>query len=268
MLRMLLDAHSDLAIPAETAWFAPVARSRFHGEAHPHQVFCDVVCAMPTFADTGLDESAVRARIEELNPFDPGDALRALGTMYAQNHGKPRWGDKSPANVIAIPAIRALLPESRIVHLIRDVRDVVASFRGVWFRPAETVEGIATDWVVRVMAARASGVGHDWYMELRYEDLVEEPEHWLRRICTHAELEFQPAMLEAHRRAAGRLAELTAFRSDFGVTREQRISLHAPTTRPPSTDSVDRWRNDLTPGEVTRIESVAGHLRASLGYRD
>ena len=53
--------------------------------------------------------------------------MRAFFDAYADAQGKPRWGDKTPAYMLAVQRIGRTLPESRFIHLIRDGRDVALS---------------------------------------------------------------------------------------------------------------------------------------------
>ncbi|MGH9062440.1 MAG: sulfotransferase family protein, partial [Acidimicrobiales bacterium] len=69
-----------------------------------------------------------------------------------------------------------MLPECRVVHLIRDGRDVAASLVaagtswGSSWAPRQ-VGAAARWWRERVLAARGAGLGPDRYLEVRYEDL-------------------------------------------------------------------------------------------------
>src|SRR3546814_7640869 len=61
--------------------------------------------------------------------------------------GKPRWGDKTPFYTPDIDIIRRVFPDAKIVHLVRDGRDVVLSQRSivdVW-EPAEAGVGLAVE---------------------------------------------------------------------------------------------------------------------------
>ena len=84
------------------------------------------------------------------------------------------------------------------------------------------------------------------YLEVRYEDLVGETEATLRQICDFIELHFDPAMLDYHRRAGHRLAEMNRDldNGDNGPVRtaDNRLAAHALTTEPPNTDRCGRWR--------------------------
>lgn len=267
LLRMLLDAHPDLAIPAETAWIPQLALLPDGPGDALRRRFADLVTGFPTFPDLGLTPEAVRRALVAVEPFTIAGGLRQVGWLYAASRGKARWGDKSPAHTTAVGAIHALLPEARVIHLIRDGRDVVTSVRDLWFRPARTLEGLAADWRARVQAARSAGQGQPWYLEVRYEDLVQDPDRVLRSIGEHCALSMSAEVEEAGRRVRRRLGEVGPAHTDPTITRSDRMALHARTARPPGTERVGRWRVDLGPRDAARVERVAGELLEELGYR-
>jgi hypothetical protein len=58
---------------------------------------------------------------------ETGSALRAFYRLYAERHGRARFGDKTPKYLTKMRRIAALLPEATFVHLVRDGRDVALS---------------------------------------------------------------------------------------------------------------------------------------------
>src|SRR3546814_17783449 len=78
---------------------------------------------------------------------DYRDFVDAIFRCYADAQGKPRWGDKTPFYTPDIDIIRRVFPDAKIVHLVRDGRDVVLSQRSivdVW-EPAEAGVGLAVE---------------------------------------------------------------------------------------------------------------------------
>src|SRR4029450_6951764 len=101
--------------------------------------------------------------------------------------------------------LERVFPDARYVHLVRDGRDAALSFFEMRRRPRFNVArprglaSFASHWRLEVEGARQRGSRlAPRYPELRYEDLVREPETELRRICDFLELEFEPAMLAYH----------------------------------------------------------------------
>jgi hypothetical protein len=268
LLRLMLDAHPALAIPPETH-FVPALIESFRSGTPARDALVDAVTAQPSWRDLGFDEDALGDVLG--GHSDPAEAIRAFFGAYAERHGKPRWGDKTPVYIESIATIGAALPEAHFVHLIRDGRDVAVSRRARAAKrgrePTPAAEEAAT-WKRRIEGAREQGDAVAHYREWRYEDLVAEAEPVLREICEYVELPFEPAMLDYHRHAAERLSELSDLESKKGKVRprSERIEAHALTSEPPREDRLGRWRTELSADEIAAFESVAGDLLGELGY--
>jgi hypothetical protein len=270
LLRLLLDAHSELSIPPETGWLAAATQLPRQGEAARAALF-DLVTGWPQWGDLGLPSDAVRAALRRLEPFALDEGVRAIFRLYAERHAKPRWGDKTPGYALHLEAIRRLLPESRFVHLIRDGRDVAVSVRGLWFSGERGVAEIARDWRDRILAARTQAQRAEGYLELRYEDLVTEPGRELASVCRFVDLSYEPMMLEAWRGAPTRLAEHGPGYDRSGgivVEREVRLRQQASVTRPIDASLVGGWRGALSAAELADFRAAAGDLLEELGYPD
>jgi hypothetical protein len=107
-------------------------------------------------------------------------------------------------------------------------------------------------------------------MELRYEDLVTDPESELRRLCEFIELDFRPEMLAYHERAEERLAEiakpLEAEEGKIGIEADRRVAAHQRVTEPVSADRVAVWKREMSEEDQAEFENKAGELLAELGY--
>jgi hypothetical protein len=183
LLRFMLCASGVLAIPPETA-FIP----RLAAKTDPVG-FLAALTAFPTWEDFGLAPEDIRLP----DPFTPAGGLRAFYAAYAARHGTTRAGDKTPVYLGHMPLIAQLFPEAVFVHIIRDGRDVAASWSETWFAPDSDPHALLDRWVAQITAARAAGAGLRVH-ELRYEDLVLQPEATLRSLCDVIDLTFDPAM--------------------------------------------------------------------------
>ena len=276
LLRLMLDAHPDLAIPPETHFLPRLIKMSQERDAGAADIL-EVITNHPRWPDFGLDPQALRARIERIEPFDVGDAVRAFYRLYAERQGKPRWGDKSPNYVMRMRRINRVLPEARFIHLIRDGRDVVLSLTERTWGPGEVAEA-AERWAQDIRKARRQlrrPLNPIWWkripkcIEVRYEDLVTDPEPHLRRVCEFIELPWDDDMLAFHERAGERMREVIRdFKSRRGhqFTAEERHVQHELVSQPPTTDRVGRWRTEMAPADRATFEERAGDLLAELGY--
>lgn len=272
LLRLMLDAHPDLAIPPETG-FVVAASALDASTSDLRARFLDTVTAFPPQApnweDFGLAREALAEAVQALEPFTVANGLRAFYRLYAQRLGKPRWGEKTPDYSLHIGTIAALLPEARFVHLIRDGRDVAASWRQQWFSPGHEPEVLARAWTDRVRAARGAGLGRTHYVEVFYEDLVARPEPVLRHLCDFLDLHWSDQLLNHQERAPRRLEEHRTRLSLDGTviaSHAQRLRQQRRTMERPGTGRIGSWREELSEDEVRRFERVAGGLLVELGY--
>lgn len=271
LLRFMLDAHSDLAIPPETA-FLRLGPELVERNVTVDEFFRAIVgfpATAPAWRDFGIAEEAFREALAQLVPFTVADGFRTFYRLYASRFHKSRWGDKTPLYCKAIELIRQVLPEAQFIHIIRDGRDAALSLRKMWFSPGHDIETQAAYWRDCVRAARGAGHGRTDYLELRYEALVERPEAVLQETCRFIDLDYQETMLDYYTRTPDRLAEHgTRLRADGTplVARERRLDQVKLTTSPPDPSRVYAWKREMPVEEQRRFSLVAGDLLQELGY--
>ncbi len=254
----MLDAHPALAIGPET---------QFVPELIDLEEPVGSIIGARTWSDFGLDpqEFSRRAAGRDLT-----GVLRAFYSLYAESQNKPRWGEKTPAYVRHMDAIATVLPEARFIHLIRDGRDVALSRRKRGMGADKPMAKTANLWRRRIEDAREQARKLDGrYEELRYEDLVADPEPHLRRICEFIELDFDSAMLRHDENAAERLGELgdlDARGARQARDAEERASAHSRAKRAATTERTGAWRTEMSPHDRREFEDVAGPLLRELGY--
>jgi hypothetical protein len=267
LLRLQLDAHPELALPAETG-FGGVAR-RLEGSAVTRDELLDALTGMPTWVDLAMSRDELGDLLAGVEDGDLTAGLRAFYRGYAAARGKTRYGDKTPGHAADMEVLARVLPEAHFIHIIRDGRDVAASLRGLPFAPGDGgMAAIAAAWRDTIWRARRAAAHLPHYTEVRYEDLVREPERVLRELCDSLALEFAPEMLRAHERAHERLGEMrSATVGPEGLVRlPDGTEVVARTLRPPQVDRIGRWRHALSDYEVTRFERFAGGALVQNGY--
>ena len=242
LLRDLIRSHPAFEIPGESH-FIP---SLYRGWPDP--------LSGPTagrLARRILALRWVRAWELDLNPSDfahcrtYAELVARLYGACASRAGKPRWGDKTPEYVLEVPVLRRLFPNCRVLHIYRDGRDVWRSWREISVGPANAYVA-ARRWVRFVTAGRAAARQDPAAcMEIRYENLLAEPEAILRAVCSFLDEPFHEAMTRPEPPPPG------AARSLPGAI---------------SRANAGRWRTDLPERERRAFEAVAGPTLAALGY--
>ena len=266
LLRMMLDAHPEMAIPPETHFIPDLKQFVAGGGATPESTVAFLV-SQPRWDDFGLDPGELLARLAGRR-VRTKRVLKAFFGLYAEKRGKRRWGDKTPGYVKQMGLVQRVLPQAHFIHLIRDGRDVAISREGRQLREPLSVGRLARIWKRRISRARRQSRRLDHYMEVRYEDLVARPEATLRQVCDFIELEYDPAMLDYHVHAGERLEEIARdLPTGDGVRpAAERLEAHSLVNEPPRVERAGRWHELMSPEEVAEFEAVAGDLLADLGY--
>lgn len=268
LLRLMLDAHPELAIPPETH-FIPNVVERCEMSRDPAVDLRDALLSHYLWPDFHVDGGALTRELRALEPFSVGAGLRAFYRLYAARFGKRRWGDKTPPYMLHMRTIERVLPEARFLHVHRDGRDVALSAMRTWWGP-RSVADAAQWWARRVEAARKDAVGLRHYLEIRYDSLVLDTEATLRRVCSFLELPWSASMLEYHHGAGARLAEsardVTRADGKRLVTADARMDSLALARRPPVASRVGRWRAEMSAADRATFEAIAAPTLERLGY--
>lgn len=269
LLAMMLDSNQEIAILPETHFIPDLAtKCQSKNDSDARKTFVSNITRHRRWLDFQIDAIELQNRIDEIDPFTLRSALMIFYELYAAKFNKQRFGEHTPAYCFKTELIKDLFPEARFVHLIRDGRDVVSSYRGLFFAPT-TMDDLALRWKNRVEAARQLCNKSD-YLEIRYEDLVRAPESTLRTVCDFIDLPWDEEMLQYYNRADQRLE---AYNRDFYdesgkliATAEQRMDTKKLLNKPPDEARIGRWKEQLSPADIDVFNSVAGDLLRELGY--
>lgn len=250
LLRLMLNAHPEVAVPSESRFVVEFWAGRDEVRVDD---FLEKLANYHLFTNWRLPIEAVRAEIGDAPSCRYPEAVAAAYRAFAKAHGKSRWGDKTPRYVEHIPLLAGLFPGARFVHLVRDGRNVALSYANVPFGP-KTVARAARLWARRVEAGIRDGraLPPGRYLELRYEDLIEDSEAELRALCDFLDLDFDPGMLDHADRA-----------SDVILDRARKYN---PLIAQKPVARGSDWATVMKPSHVMVFEAVAGEVLSSLGY--
>jgi len=223
--------------------------------------------SLPGFVDLG-EVTPLKAAVPELAALEPNEAARRLRRILAIARrvglvGAVRAVEQTPELAHLVHVLPIAYPQAKVVHLVRDGRDVVCSLlEKPWLRPDqakaddagigygsyarfwveperrrefETVSDArraAWAWRRYVTAARAAGTR---LLELRYEQIADAPDAAAQQLAAHVDA-------PAHELAA-------ALRRAHG-------------------SSVGRYRRELSEEQLDEVLAEAGGLLRELGYAD
>ncbi|MET0532793.1 MAG: sulfotransferase [Steroidobacter sp.] len=178
--------------------------------------------------------------------FDVGGLFEGFSRyeLDAERGSHIIWADKSPAYIRHIPLILKHFPGGRILHIVRDVRDHCVSMRNAW---GKDLRRSAWRWGHDVLAAHRHCTNMpERCLEVRFEQLLQDPELQMRRVCLFLDLEFSAGLTELSQ---------SVERRGYAAGRTEIMR-----------DNCRKFESRLTPGEIESIESLAWHTMQALGY--
>lgn len=211
------------------------------------------------FRRTGLEQEQFSPRIVN-ECRTGGDFIRVVMDSVIQHQNVRRWAFYDPDTVLHVARVKRDIPNALFVHIIRDGRDIALSLKKMGgFAPlpwdqSETNSLVATalywQWMVR--RGRAAGcLFPSDYTEVRYEDLITNPHETLDRLGRFINHDLDYDRIQ--RAGLGRLSETnSSFREEGG---KEKIN------------PVGRWKERLSPANVTAIESAVGACLEENGYQ-
>ena len=260
MLMFMLGMHPRIAVP-EVTWYYPRFRPYLYtygdlGQEANFRILAEemIFGLMLPFLGRKVNPSKV---VDEVLSFVQersfGGLYAGIFDWFAQGEGKPRWGDKCPANVFHVADIKADLPDAQFVYVMRDGRDSGATYIQSTFGPANAYAAASLwkRWVNAAKRWRAQLDSSQWF-DVRYEDLVRQPERTLRQLCDFLGEEYSPAMLEFYQ---GPLAQ-----------RRAKVKDHAPIGSPVTDKLVGVYKELLSLKEQRIFAGVAGKELVENGY--
>lgn len=240
LLRVLIGRHPSLYSGMETHWFS--------GDFHAN--WKDSSSKGQQLFKKFYDLSEVEFERIKKDSTSGNDFFTRLMNYCTQRSGKARWVEKSPDNIIYIQQIHENWPDSRLIHVVRDYRDVYASWKKKGkYNIDQFIEKVIT------IADRNSmllGTHSDFYLEVDYENLVTDTTGALKVILSHLGEKWVDGLenYEGDRSDYNRLLKATG----------QKSSTLDSIGKPVFTTSIGQWKNILDKKEVKRIEDELGHL--------
>lgn len=109
--------------------------------------------------------------------------LISIFLQFAKFHKMERWGDKTLEYIYHIPLLLELFPEAQFIHMVRDGRDVALSNFKAPFGE-KNIYKAALRWKEQLILIDhfKKYFSEDQFIEIKYEDLLKEPEEVFRKL--------------------------------------------------------------------------------------
>jgi hypothetical protein len=257
LLSLILDSHSRIAIPYESHFFIKYFKKKeSFGNLKHHEKRLKLIKNI--LAEPYVSKWDKKIKIDDISIekcINLEETIEQIYLAYAFKCGKDIWGDKTPEYIKDIHILNKMFPFCKFIHIIRDGRDVALSIKNKWWGANDFMSAIRY-WADNVSCARKmlSMLSDERYTELKFEDLILNPENEIRRITNFLEINFEKKMIKDFAKKAtdklGSKAEKHHENLRKGILLSQAY----------------KWKKKLLSVDQAIAFEIAGPILAELGY--
>lgn len=244
MLQSMLNAHHAITFPPETHFI----RTYLQKNVTLQEIRTELL----------NDENLIRLSLPLEKIIEKNHDLKGfyidLLQEYMKKQGKYFVGDKDPKNIEHLRLIHSVFPQATIVHIYRDPRAVIASrLKAKWSEDKPFWQHILAYKVQLSYGRRTANELFGKYIEIKYEDLVENPEYELKRLCRELELQYDDNMVEF-------------YKSADEVVQGEELLWKQNCFNPVMLQNINKWKNELSKDKIKLIEYVLKREMDTLEY--
>ena len=247
LLQSMLAAHSKVAFLPETSFVRRYVFPRTLQKQNSDEGSGRVVRTLEgdvRVQHLGIDCQQFVDSVDDKTPLDLGLYLKIVKNYSVD--GASFVGDKDPRLVELLPLVHTYFPDSFVIHMVRDPRDVLVSKqKASWSRSRPWWQHAFAN---RVQFDLGQSNGHQLfagrYHVLVYEKLLSEPQNVLSNLCGRLGIPYENRMLSEFGDAAKRLV------------RQDELQWKHETTGPLLTKNTGKWRDALSPFQLAMTERL------------
>lgn len=214
LLRLLLNAHSNIVSPPEGGFLQWLAKEYQHADFSVQNTvegFVDALLQTKKFETWGLTKAQIMAGLNKHGRTNYEAAVKSVYRTYGDKYDQgasQHIVDKNNYFIHHMDEIHGIVPTAKYIHLVRDPRDVACSYLAVNkletsspYKPKLPAElqAIGEEWS-RNNASIRTFLSDKPHFTVVYEELLESPAEVLQGLCAFLDIPFEEGMLDFHKK--------------------------------------------------------------------
>lgn len=208
-----------------------------------------------------LQEKLLLERLQGIRPhtFAQINSLICGTYLIENNRRNAQWGIKMPNLIVSLDRIFSVFPDAKIVHLVRDGRDVALSYRKVHeigknFGPKNII-ACALYWIDGLRRV-VKNLNHQ-ILEIRYEDLVLDTYGTLESICSFLNVPYNQENFEQY--------HLSSNNFTF-IPDEHKNSIHSKVHQAVDKKNIHKFRKKMKKKQIFIFELLTAPFLLKYDY--
>lgn len=250
LLQQMLHAHSRIDFKPETHYFKSYILPLLLGKKEDSKKYK---------LDASADSYLQRLKLEETSDLISLDGskrslIKGFESVLCDSNLK-FGADKDTEYVRYFPHLKSAYPDSYLINIIRDPRDVVLSRKKTRWGSKRSTVFHAAEYVYYFKKNRAEGekLFGKKYIEVQFEHLIENPESEIKKVLNQLDVDFEESVLNYSKNSNSLIAE-------------DEKAWKGNADKPILKGNSNKWESKLDTGVVGLIESEIGKEMEDMGY--
>jgi hypothetical protein len=261
-LSLLLDSHPDISVSMYRVNVLRFVFGRYSPIDESHNLrkaISDTASRLLERYEIILDQDKLFSQLSQLKNIDYGVFYDAMMSQLYLGNGVRHWAEKDQLLWREIPQFINMMPNGKAIHILRDPRSVLASFKKYTRYEPPAFLGA----VFNSVDAFATALDHQKSMKekvayIRYEDLVRGPQQIIDKLWQFLNL-----------RAGFDIKGQGDWKDAYGNSWHSNSSYHI-NSQEDKFDierAVNGWKNNLSIEEINMAEAICGEVMDKFGYK-
>tara|TARA_B100000315_G_C14529365_1_gene565387 strand:+ start:81 stop:1202 length:1122 start_codon:yes stop_codon:yes gene_type:complete len=120
---------------------------------------------------------------------------------FMKSTSRTIWGEAPALQWREIPAFLRFFPGGKVIHIYRDPRGVLASWKKLSSLPDNVYLNAIFNWIdsLNYLERYKESLPPENYLPVKFEDVMENPEKWMRILCDFSGVPFDEILVQPER---------------------------------------------------------------------
>lgn len=265
LLRMLFDANPLVCIPPECQFiinlYPKYGKAKFRDKKQINKFFDDLQNEW-LFKTWNIDKNKLITELQnQRGKISYNEICKIVYLNYQSIFSKKETkflGDKNPGYTIYTKKLTNIFPNSKFIHIVRDYRDHFVSIKNVDLE-LPNISLAVYKWRLYVKQFRKMMKKHpDNYIEIKYEDLVSNPEKEMKKLCSFTGIPFFSEMLNFNQKKG---------ETEKIYPKKLFNRLHSSLFEKINTNKIGVYKKQLSSRSIKIADATAGKYAEKTGYK-
>jgi len=256
ILTRILDQNENIKSTYDTIHYMRFSYNKYAPiENNYKQLIKDTSSRIKDRWNMNLDTTAIFNLLEERN-ISEASVYNAIMTVFLKIKNNQRWCEKTNVNWESIPHFLKMFPNAKVIHIYRDPRAVLASYREMTIHKENFMymDAIFASLAMFNFISLIEIKKNPNILLLKYEDFVSYPEQYTKKVCSFLDISYNSKMLD-----------VKSYKDKFGKKFDTDSSFTAQKNNI-DTSSLDLWKKELSKLEIFLCEKILREKLIQFNY--